>query len=295
MVAAESFEVRVASRGDIDHMIEWAAQEGWNPGFDDARNFQIADPLGFFIGWHGERRAAAISVVNYDASFGFLGLYIVPREFRGRGLGYAVWQEALRRRPARCIGLDGVVAQQANYARSGFTLAYRNIRFRGPARAANSIHAASRESRRTEVMSAYNVPFERLARYDQLCFPAPRHAFLSAWLDRGPASPSRGETAVVHRDGHVAGFGVVRQCREGSKIGPLFADDEAAADALFRHLASYGAAPIFLDVPEPNRAAIRLAERYAMAPVFETARMYTGDAPEIDLARIFGVTTFELG
>jgi len=29
--------------------------------------------------------------------------------------------------------------------------------------------------------------------------------------------------------------------------------------------------------------------------VFETARMYTGPAPAIDLARIYGITTFELG
>jgi hypothetical protein len=28
---------------------------------------------------------------------------------------------------------------------------------------------------------------------------------------------------------------------------------------------------------------------------FETARMYTAKAPAIDLARLYGVTTFELG
>lgn len=32
-----------------------------------------------------------------------------------------------------------------------------------------------------------------------------------------------------------------------------------------------------------------------MKPVFETARMYTGAAPDIALARLYGVTTFELG
>ena len=52
---------------------------------------------------------------------------------------------------------------------------------------------------------------------------------------------------------------------------------------------------IFLDVPEPNAAAVALAERMGLEPVFETARMYRGAAPEIDLSRIFGVTSFELG
>jgi hypothetical protein len=51
----------------------------------------------------------------------------------------------------------------------------------------------------------------------------------------------------------------------------------------------------FVDVPEPNTAAIALAERQGMSVVFETARMYTGPAPKLPLARLFGVTTFELG
>jgi hypothetical protein len=40
---------------------------------------------------------------------------------------------------------------------------------------------------------------------------------------------------------------------------------------------------------------VALAEAYRMQPSFETVRMYTGEAPDVDLGRIFGVTTFELG
>jgi hypothetical protein len=29
--------------------------------------------------------------------------------------------------------------------------------------------------------------------------------------------------------------------------------------------------------------------------MFETARMYRGPAPEIDTAKVFGITSFELG
>jgi hypothetical protein len=36
-------------------------------------------------------------------------------------------------------------------------------------------------------------------------------------------------------------------------------------------------------------------ERFGMSPVFETARMYTANPPSEPVARIFGVTTFELG
>ncbi|PIY73901.1 MAG: GNAT family N-acetyltransferase, partial [Rhodobacterales bacterium CG_4_10_14_0_8_um_filter_70_9] len=38
-----------------------------------------------------------------------------------------------------------------------------------------------------------------------------------------------------------------------------------------------------------------LAQALGLAPSFETARMWRGDAPREDLSRVFGVATFELG
>jgi hypothetical protein len=40
---------------------------------------------------------------------------------------------------------------------------------------------------------------------------------------------------------------------------------------------------------------VALAERYDMTVSFETARMYTGEMPDIPLNRLFGVTSFEIG
>ncbi|MGH7006763.1 MAG: GNAT family N-acetyltransferase, partial [Alphaproteobacteria bacterium] len=260
-------EIRVASRADLDRMLAWAADEGWNPGFDDGRAFHAADPLGFFMAWRDGERVAAISVVAYEAAFGFLGLYIVRPEFRGRGLGIALWREALARRHAKLIGLDGVVAQQANYARSGFRLAYRNIRCAGTG-------PTTATSARTTpaLVAATELPFDRIAAYDRMHFPAARPAFLSLWL-----SPSNGAALAAVDGGRVSGLGVIRACREGFKIGPLFADEERIADQLFCGLCARAAgATVFLDVPEPNVKALRLAERHSLAPVFETARMYTG-------------------
>jgi ribosomal protein S18 acetylase RimI-like enzyme len=279
------YEIRTMARADLDRALDWAAAEGWNPGFDDARAFQAADPLGFFMGWREGEAAGAISVVAYDPGFAFLGLYLVRPEYRGRGLGLALWKEALARRPAKLVGLDGVVAQQANYARSGFRLAYRNIRFGGPAPSLASV------ARVADLRPARTLPFDLLAAYDRRCFPAPRAAFLSLWL-----SPLAGAAIAAERDGAILGFGAIRACQKGFKVGPLFADDAAVADEIFLALAARARGEtLYLDVPEPNQAALRLAERYGLKPVFETARMYTGDAPALDLPRVFGVTTFELG
>ena len=98
------------------------------------------------------------------------------------------------------------------------------------------------------------------------------------------------------RDGRLAAWGVIRPCRTGYKIGPLNADDRAAAEAVFTALVTVvGGGEIFLDAPSVNRDAVALAHDHGLAPVFETARMYTGPIRPLRLERVFGITTFELG
>jgi hypothetical protein len=90
---------------------------------------------------------------------------------------------------------------------------------------------------------------------------------------------------------------VIRPCRIGFKIGPLFADDADVADRLLRALISRlrPGEPIQLDTPATNPLALELARSHGMRPVFETARMYAGVAPDLPIRRLFGITTFELG
>jgi hypothetical protein len=269
--------------------IEWAAAEGWNPGLHDAALFYSTDPHGFFIGLLDGEPVATLAGVAYDGNYGFLGLYIVKPEHRGKGYGIGIWQGAMAYLGDRNVGLDGVLEQQANYERSGFTLAYRNVRYAGrrPEGAPNRS-----EEPRGEVVPVTDVPFDDLVRYDAACFPVARPAFLGRWSTQ----PESTALALL-RGGALAGYGVLRQCREGYKVGPLFADDARAADdlciALTRGIDAD--APLYLDVPQPNTEAVRLAERYGMQPSFETVRMYSRVEPEVALDRIFGVTTFELG
>jgi Acetyltransferase (GNAT) domain/Acetyltransferase (GNAT) family len=273
--------VRRMREADLERALDWAAAEGWNPGLHDARCFHAADPQGFFVGELGGVPVGCVSAVRYGPDFGFLGLYIVKAEYRGRGFGLELWRAALDRLGGRAIGLDGVVAQQENYRKSDFRLAFRNIRQRGVGGGAPPLGLTDLRT----------VPFEEAARYDRTAFPAPREAFLKPWIDRPQA------VALSVMSGRsLTGYGVLRPCREGFKIGPLFADDEETAGRLFAGLiARAPGAPIFLDTPEGNPAALALAARHGMTPMFETARMYRNGTPEIGLNRIFGVTTFELG
>jgi ribosomal protein S18 acetylase RimI-like enzyme len=283
-VRESDFSIRLMHRSEVDFAIELAAREGWNPGLHDAEYFYRTDPTGFFIGLVRDKPVGCISAVSYDATFAFIGLFIVVPEYRGKGFGRALWKTAMQHLSSHNIGLDGVVQQQANYCKSGFKLAYRNIRYQW----IDFANAAPDK----ELLPLDKLNLDELTNYDSKFFGAQRKRFLEGW-SRMP--DSRAFAALS--DGKLRGYGVSRRCRAGFKLGPLFADDEFIAEAILVELSRHvpAAEPIFLDVPEVNPAAIRLVDRYRMTKVFETARMYTGVPPHINLEGVFGVTTFELG
>jgi ribosomal protein S18 acetylase RimI-like enzyme len=281
----EGYQIRAMGPEEMDLAIEWAAAEGWNPGLYDGPVFHATDPGGFFLGLLDGEPVACISTVAYSRTFGFLGFYIVRPGFRGRGLGLEIWKRGMAYLGSRNVGLDGVPAQVDNYRKSGFVFAYSNIRYEGVA-----------EGRTDAKGQAIRAPGANdlidVARLDRRVFPAPRRDFLKRWL----ALPESHALAVYNGEA-LTGYGVIRRCRTGYKIGPLTANNESAAAALFDELLTRverGAA-IFLDVPEGNRFAVRLAERNGMTPVFETARMYNKGEPKLRLDKVYGVTTFELG
>lgn len=280
---AEAPLIRPLDAAEVEEAVDWAAREGWNPGLADAAAFRAQDPEGFLGLFHDGALAATLSAVRYGSGFGFLGLYICRPDLRGRGFGLALWQAGLARLDGVPMGLDGVVARQADYAASGFVLAHRNIRFGGVARRAGAPDprvVALAPSLRAGILAC-----------DAAHFGVARPDFLARWL-----APPAGAVRMLVEEGTVTGYGVVRGCRAGFKIGPLFAATPEEARALLAALAAEaGDAEVYLDVPEPNEAAQAMARDWGLAPVFETARMYRGPAPALPLSRIFGITSFELG
>ncbi len=273
---------RSMTASDLESVLNWAAEEGWNPGLDDAEAFHATDQEGFFLAEVGGEPAAAISVVNHGSDLAFLGLYICRPEFRGKGIGYALWQHALPHAGSRPIGLDGVPDQQANYAKSGFEKAGETYRFVGVIehRAAAQVRAA-----RAEDLAGLIRLEARATGYD-------RRAFLGSWF----ADIERRKTVVLEAEGTIRGLATIRKCRNGFKIGPLVSDTQEEAQTLLHAAAEHAQGqPIMIDVPDVQRALSDYCESLGMVVPFNTARMYRGPAPRGSASMIHAVATLELG
>lgn len=280
----QQVSIREMREDELALVLDWARREGWNPGLYDQHAFYAADPHGFFLALKDGEAAGAVSAVRYGSSYGFLGLFLVKPELRGAGIGTALAQHAARHLAGRATGLDGVVAMQPTYRRYGFAFAHRNLRFEG--RAPEASAGAG------ETLPLERIPFSALLEYDSRCFGAPRREFLAAWTSQPEAV-----VRCTAEGARVTGYGLLRRCHAGRKIGPLFADSPHLARSIFLSLTAQISElePIFLDVPEANQAALDLAREFGMCKQFETARMYTGEPPVLPLQQIFGITTFELG
>ena len=284
--------IRNMSREEVDLLVDWAAKEGWNPGLHDAEVFWANDPEAYIAADLDDQLIGGGAITSYQGEYGFMGFFIVKPEFRGKGLGNILWHARRDRlidrlKPGASIGLDGVFNMQDYYAKGGFVFSHRNMRFRAEIPDTASDQNSSDES----IIPLTDVPFEELVRYDRTCFPASRDAFLKGWISL-PDAMALGYL----KDGKLQGYGVIRRCGEGCKVGPLFADDAQIATALYDALSPFAAGgPLFLDAPENNPDAMALVKQHAMVEVFGCARMYIGPIPDIAHERIFGVTTFELG
>jgi len=275
-------EVRNMRPDEVHIPIEWAREEGWNPGIHDGESQYPADPEGWFCVLTNDMIIGVGAVTNYDEKFSFMGYFIVKVGYRQTYAGIALIKAFLRHAGGRNLGIDGVFELQQRYSDSlGMKFAYRNIRWEGIATGIPQ----------PDLVPAPELPFEDLIDYDSCHFPAVRRVFLEQWINM----PDSYSLACVEGR-KIIGYGTIRKCFNGHKIGPLFAGNPVIAEKIFQGLTSFVTGePVFLDTPEPNGAAMALARRHGMEQVFGTARMYSNYIPDMPLDEIFGVTTFEMG
>jgi GNAT superfamily N-acetyltransferase len=271
---------------EVHLLDDMAAAEGWNPGLADIGIAWDIDPEAFIALRRGDELVGGGTIFSYAGRFGFMGFFIVRAEFRGAGLGTVLWHHRLDRlrqrlNPGAAIGMDGVLAMVPFYERGGFKLAWRDLRFEGLAQGA----------REPAVLTLAQIDFDELDRYDQRHVPTPRTRFLERWVNQ----PGAG-VAALREGGALVGYGVVRPCRVGHKIGPVFADRPDLAETLVRSLmARVEGQRVQLDVPQANAAAVDMALRLGLSVAFGCARLFHGPQPQLPVDAIFGVTSFEFG
>lgn len=272
--------IRTMSLSELETVLGWAKDEGWNPGVSDASAFFAADPGGFFLADVDGTPAASISVVNHDDHHAFLGLYICKPKFRGQGIGFALWNAALNHAGTRAVTLEGVVEQQSNYARSGFKLLGKTVRYSGK---------VTGELAGADLASPGDMPW--LLRADQTSAGHTRNSYSEAWF----ANTDSRKTVALYDAGNPVAFATFRTCIEGTKIGPFHAETESQACHLLASNPFSSSGNLYIDVPATSPALTTLITSLGFEPIFETAKMVRGEPAKPNPPEYHALTTLELG
>jgi len=273
--------IRPLKPEERQQVLAWAAEDGWNPGRNDAAAMGTLDSNGLLHCLFEGKPAGFIGAVSYAHDYAVIGLYMVRPAYRGRGVGAALWRAAFAHLGERNIAVDGDPNHRESYETYGFKPVHTIRRFQGRGGGHRPVDAVD-----LRVFS-----FERVAKYDRQLYGANRPQFLDHWTHQDGAT----SVGVISTQGIIAGYGTVRPCHNGYQIGPLYADHPGEAtfmmDAL---LAAVYDQPVFIDVPADNPEALALMDAHNFAPVLDITRFYTLGKAVGDMHRTYGVTGFAL-
>ena len=157
--------------------------------------YRQADSQGQWVACLHQELIGCIAGVRYSQAYGFIGLFIVAPQHRGRGYGLQLWRHALKHLAAvACVGLEAAPERIADYASWGFQPA---------------------------------SPDQVVQAYDAVREPSPRPHFLRDWLDH----PAGTVLALVDPLGQCHGFGRIRPCLLDRHPGVVLLDAPGANPA----------------------------------------------------------------
>jgi GNAT superfamily N-acetyltransferase len=177
----------------------------------------------------GDHLIATAALLPYTSANAWISMVLVTANWRRRGLATRLLDACLETAAKRGLTtwLDATPAGAAVYGPLGFmpTLELRRLRFAGPATAAAP-----------KLAPDGNLD-EMIAR-DRRAMGFDRSALL------GELSGRSGSQLISHS----GALGLIRDGRKARHIGPLFADDTAAASVLVEKIVRSEMAPILIDV-----------------------------------------------
>jgi ribosomal protein S18 acetylase RimI-like enzyme len=268
-------KIKPFSADDINAFLNLAAMENWVAEAWEFEFLLSEFPEGCFSAFkeNGETAGYVTSLLHEQS--GWIGNLIVAQEFRGRGVGEALFKkalEALQIADAETIWLTASSDGKSLYEKYGFKKVDKIIRWTGAGRQSHS------KFERKNVTTALN---ETTRDIDCLSWGDRRDDLLSKTVARG---------SLLH---DTSGFIVTQPCGDATQFGPFSARDSATAERLLDmalRTVPFGS-KIYLDAPASNRAALRMFNRRRLIISGTSELMYWGKRPEYRPELLYGLAS----
>lgn len=241
MESTDALGEAALAAADVEGANVLVAEAGWNQNAADWRIF-LELGRGFAVKSGGGRLAATAATLPYPSGFGWISMVLVAKAFRRRGIATRLLE--------RCIGtlqddgmvpvLDATPAGREVYRPLGFRDGWPVTRWR------RTRAALAAEARDVRALEAGDWP--SLLALDLQAFGCDRAPLLERLRAR-----SLEFACVAERGGRIRGFLLGREGRIATQMGPIVAEDEAAATALAAYAAMRLPSPVIVDALDRHR------------------------------------------
>lgn len=274
-----------AERPDAEALVREA---GWNQVSADWDLFLALGTI--HAARVGHRVVATAATLPYG-EFAWISLVLVNGEYRRNGLGTRLLKRCIEQLTSKgCVPvLDATPAGRPLYLGLGFkeTWSYRRL----VRQAAQREAMIAAPSDGTRVRPITDADWAALCVYDAAAFGANRRTLLGRMRGRLPAAE-----LIAERHGRMVGFSLGRDGRGASQIGPLVAEDNAAALALLAQALPAISGPVYVDLADAKTAVGDALSACGFTSQRPLTRMLLGRSQGFDdAARTFAVAGPEIG
>ena len=237
--------VRTMTIRDIGQAKKLSDAEKWN---------QTGKDWELLINNHGNVSLAAenggeiigtATAMNYENKVAWIGMVLVDRKFRGRGISKMLLTALLEQKPGRSVRLDATPAGQKVYQKLDFKDEYLIHRMTIDSVPAKTLEYDHKQS--VEPVRPGDIP--EIVEYDRRVFGIGRQSLLEFLIKNYPES-----VWVLKKAGNIKGFALGRKGARFSQVGPVTASTtEEAKQLILKSLTGLEGKPVVIDILDDKR------------------------------------------
>jgi len=238
-----------------------STQAGWNQAPEDWRRLLRLSPGGVKVWVDAGEVRASYSIIGYGKRVAWIGMILVDRAYRGRGLGKMAFDLALkdaRTQGFAIVGLDATEMGEPIYSKFGFQTTVPITRWQGELQSGSAIQ-------RTAV--CLHGLSDGLLDFDQS----------HAGEDRSSLLHDLACTATLVRlekEGRIVAYAAVRPGRTALQIGPVVANSAETFALILAHLATeFSGQNALCDLLQPDASTV--FKQHGLQPSRTLKRMTT--------------------
>jgi GNAT superfamily N-acetyltransferase len=286
MSACGSIEISYMGEAALPATLRLQEVEQWNQSTQDWRRLLRFGPEGCFAAYSGAELVGTVTVVSYGRNLAWIGMMLVARQFRGRGIGRRLMRAALdycQRGGIPIVKLDATPAGKPLYESLGFIPELEIERWQGSGNA--------RVENAKGSPCIWELPAEAYS-LDERAFGVSRKELLKTLLQDSCVAPALDIDATTQS---LRGFGLARPGARASYIGPVVGVDRDVCLRLVDGLLQQLAGPVFVDVANGARGREELMTQRGFVRQRCLTQMSLGHQTTRTPEMVFAIAGPELG